>query len=81
MNKDEILNHIIAFIKKNADVTVEQKDYDSDLTELGVDSIFALELANEMEELLDIVIDDRDIEKLRSINSIMEYFQAIRNEK
>ncbi|MCK5073905.1 MAG: acyl carrier protein [Bacteriovoracaceae bacterium] len=81
ISRNELLEHLISSIKKNAEIVIEEKDFDTDIVELGIDSIFAIEIANDIEEFLDIVIDDRDIGKFRSINVMLEYFDMVKKEK
>ena len=74
MNRNELCNHLLESIKKHANVELKNSQYDQNLTELGIDSIKSLDIANDMEDLLDIIIDDKDIIHFRSMNKILDYF-------
>ncbi len=78
ITREELLKHLLKVIEDSADVKIKKEDYDTPLVELGLDSIYAVEIANEMEDLCDIVIDDREIAGFRSINDILTYFDNLK---
>jgi acyl carrier protein len=80
MKKIDLLEILLKSIKDNTNIEIKQNQYDENLTDLGIDSIFAIEIANDMEDALDIVIDDRDIVKFETINLIVEYFEKFKKE-
>lgn len=80
IKREDLLNHLLSTIEESAELKIEEKDYKTPLVELGLDSIYAVEIANEMEDLCDVVIDDRDIAKFRSIHDILNYFDALQPE-
>lgn len=78
ITREQLLEHLLKVIEESAELKIEEKDYGTPLVELGLDSIYAVEIANEMEDLCDVVIDDRDIAGFRSINDILNYFDNIK---
>lgn len=46
------------------------EQFDADLTQMGVDSLMALEIAQQLEEAFEIVIDDREALSFRTVNDI-----------
>ncbi|MCK5884314.1 MAG: acyl carrier protein [Bacteriovoracaceae bacterium] len=78
VTRKELLEHLLKVIEESAELKMEEKDYGTPLVELGLDSIYAVEIANEMEDMCDVVIEDRDIAAFRSINDIMTYFDNIK---
>lgn len=74
MTQDLFLENLLQSISQHANVMVQPAQYDEKLNNLGVDSIYAIDVANDMEDMLDIIIDDRDILQFDSVNNIMNYF-------
>jgi acyl carrier protein len=75
MNENELKTVLLNSIKKHSKIDVPEKDFDTDLTNMGIDSLTAVHIANDMEDALDIVIDDKDIVKFRTVNLILSYFE------
>lgn len=49
--------------------------FGADLSELGVDSLMAIEIAHRLEDALGVTIDDRDVLGFRNIDSICATLQ------
>ncbi|HLE11296.1 MAG: hypothetical protein A2504_03295 [Bdellovibrionales bacterium RIFOXYD12_FULL_39_22] len=76
MTKKELEKELLKSIEKHTQIVIGNNDYSTSLANLGIDSVYAAEVANDMEDLLGIVIDDRDIAKFTSITAILEYFDG-----
>jgi acyl carrier protein len=72
------LEIVLASIRARAGIELTQDQFDDDLVGLGVDSLAAIDVANDMEEALGIVIDDREIVRFRTVNMIARYFETLR---
>ncbi len=75
MDRSELVVKILDVIKKHTGVIINKDQYDCNLIDLGIDSVNAVEMANEMEDILDDIIDDRDIVKFVTVNRIVDYLQ------
>ena len=73
--REELLEVLLNSVKEHGEVEIEESNFSTNLVDLGVDSISAVEVANDMEDFLDIEIDDRDIAKFVSIEAIVKYFE------
>lgn len=76
MTKEQLLESLLASIKENAQIEIKKEDFNKPLVSMGIDSLYAVEIANDLEEALDVVIDDRDIAKFTSVNAILNYFES-----
>lgn len=74
MQPADLLAALLSSINKHGGVRIDAKDYDADLTDLGIDSTVAIEIANELEDILGILIDDKDLVHFRTVNQILQYF-------
>ncbi len=77
ITRDDLIKHLLKTLEESAELKLTEKDFSTPLADLGLDSIYAVEIANEMEDLCDVVIDDRDIAGFKSINDILNYFDRI----
>jgi acyl carrier protein len=73
MDRASVEPIVIGIIEDRACVKVTRDLYDTDLTDLGVDSLTAIDIAHEVESALDAVIDDREVLRLRNVNEILDY--------
>ena len=67
---------VVGIIEEAACVQLTRELYDTDLTQLGIDSLMALDIANEIESALDTVIDDRDVLRFRNVTDILDHLRA-----
>lgn len=67
---------LLASIRRHAGVEVREEDFGTDLVELGVSSLVALEIAIDLEEALEIIIDERDLPQFRSVARIVEIYET-----
>lgn len=75
MTKEDLIKNLLEIIFKHTQVEIKPQDFDTPLVDLGLDSVYAVEIANEMEDLLGITIDDRDIATLKTVNIMLKYFE------
>lgn len=78
VSREELEAKLLELIKEHSDVEVSKSDYSTPFADLGIDSVYAVEVANDMEDFLDIVIDDRDIAKFRSLDDTLAYFDGLK---
>jgi acyl carrier protein len=70
-----ILTVLLEILKEQLGETISPERFGADLTELGVDSLMALDISHRLEDELGIVIDDRDALGFRTVNAICETLQ------
>jgi acyl carrier protein len=75
MDRSHFLSVLLGILKDHLGEVLGPEQYDADLTELGVDSLMAIEVAHHLEEELGIVIDDRDALGFRTVNAICATLQ------
>jgi acyl carrier protein len=73
MDRTNIEPIVVGIIEQQACLTLTRELYDADLTGLGIDSLMAIDIANELEAALDRVIDDREVLRFRCVNDILDY--------
>jgi acyl carrier protein len=69
-SEEQLLAVLLGVLKEQLGESIGPERYDADLTEVGVDSLMALEIAHRLEDELKIVIDDRDALGFRTVNAI-----------
>jgi len=77
MNRKDLEMLLLRILAEQADLELTPERYDADLIALGLDSIVAIDIANELEAALGLVIDDREIYRFRTVNSILAYFERL----
>ncbi len=75
MGKDEFKKKLLTIIEKQSNVVIKPEEFTTPLPELGIDSLHAVMIANDLEEIFDVIIDDREIKKFINVNSIVDYFE------
>jgi acyl carrier protein len=73
MDRASVESIVIGIIEDRACVKVTPDSYDTDLTDLGIDSLAAIDIAHGVESALDAVIDDGEVLRLRTVNEILDY--------
>ncbi len=73
MDRTDIEPIVVGIIEQQACLTLTRELYDADLTGLGIDSLMAIDIANELESALHAVIDDREVLRFRCVNDILDY--------
>ncbi|MEH6989585.1 acyl carrier protein [Cytobacillus firmus] len=68
--KKEIESQIIELISDISEQDISYADIDTPFTDLGVDSLMALELSVHIEREYDIYLDEDDLMKLTCINDV-----------
>ncbi len=77
ITKEELLQLVIDTIFKTTKIIITEKDYDTNLLQLGIDSIKAIQIVNDLEDELDIMIDDSNLKYFVTINAIAEFFDSL----
>jgi acyl carrier protein len=73
--KDELLQLVIKTISEVAKIEITENQYEENLLTLGVDSIKAIQIVNELEDELDIMIDDSNLKYFNSIQAIADFIE------
>lgn len=73
--REHFLPVLLGILSEQLGKTIGPEQFDADLTELGVDSLMAIEISHRLEEALNIVIDDREVLGFRSVNAICATLQ------
>lgn len=82
MYREQIVDKLKEIIEKSIDVNKEDIIGDNLITELGINSVDALEILVWVENTFDIIIEDEDlsIDLLSSINTLADYVENKLNE-
>ena len=73
MDRTNLEPIVVGIIEQQACLTLTRELYDADLTGLGIDSLTAIDIANELECALHATIDDREVLRFRCVNDILDY--------
>lgn len=73
--RERFLPVLLEILSERLGSRLVPEQFDADLTELGVDSLMAIEISHRLEEELSIVIDDREVLGFRSVNAICATLQ------
>ncbi len=78
MSKQEILEKVQAIVIEQLEVEQEQVTPTANFaTDLGADSLDAVELVMALEEAFEIEIPDEDAEKIGSVQQAVDYIEQI----
>ena len=80
MKKNKFIKQLLGAVNTHTGITIEKDEFDTNLIDLGIDSVFAIEIANDLESILNIIIDDRDIIHFTTINKILNHFKSHLND-
>jgi len=76
VNNDDITQNILQAVSDNTELPIQQIDKSSNLSELGIDSILRLKLANQIVKMYpDCLLDHNEILLLKNINEIVQLVQ------
>lgn len=78
ISREKLIAMIVEAIAKIAKISITPEKYDKNLFALGLDSIKAIQIANRLEDELDLMIDDSDLPKFTSITAIADYFDRLK---
>lgn len=67
-----IKNEVYKMLKER---TSQKFDDNSDIFEIGIDSLDLVELITDVEDKFNIVIPDEEIEKIKKIKDVIEIFE------
>ena len=78
----EILRGIVwRYVQPEARAVVEQATPETPLESLGIDSLMMLEVVLDVQDALDIVIEDADLRRMRTMGDVIELLQLRFTEK
>jgi acyl carrier protein len=77
-NLEEIREIVYTIIQDNIGLDIEDIRDDVNITELGFDSLDAVQLIMELEKTFDIAIMDEDMEKMETLNDVFYYLIPIK---
>ena len=70
---------IRGFVSEITEVPAEKLTLDADFfTDLGVDSLKAIEIVAAFEKKYKIIIPEKDIPKIRTLRQVLEYTQGLK---
>lgn len=69
-----LFNKIAEHLSKSADVPLEKITLESSFKELGLDSLDALALINDLEEEYSVNVSDQEVLKIRTVGQAVEIF-------
>lgn len=79
-DKEETLALVLATIERVGKIKLTEAQYDDNLLRLGIDSIKAIQVINDLEDELDVVIDDSQLRHFTSIRAIAAYIETMPND-
>lgn len=77
--KQDTSNKVITLIAEKLNVARDAVKLNSNLQDLGADSLAMVEVIMKLEEDLDIQIDDEKAEHLKSVEDVVDYVHSLRN--
>lgn len=75
MTSEEILSKLKPIIADRLSVDESEITEDKKLTDLGADSLDSVDTIMEIEKAFDVAIPDSDMEKLTTVQSIVDYIE------
>lgn len=78
ITREQLIEKIVAAIKKVTGISIQPEKYGENLFQLGMDSIKAIQVVNLLEDELDLMIDDAHLPRFTSIDAIAEHFDNLR---
>jgi len=78
MNKEEIYTRIRQTLESNFEIPTERITLDARLMEdLELDSIDAIDMAVQIQEMTNVRVDEEELKKLRTVNDTVELVAAL----
>lgn len=77
VSREQLIGKIVDGIRKVTGITIPPEKYGDNLFQLGLDSLKAIQVVNQLEDELDLMIDDIHLQKFTSINAIAEFFDKL----
>lgn len=76
MTREEILSKLKPVIADRLSIEESEITEDKKLSDLGADSLDAVDTIMEIEKAFDIAIPDNDMEKLSTVKDIIDYIES-----
>ncbi|MBF0410015.1 MAG: acyl carrier protein [Candidatus Riflebacteria bacterium] len=77
ITREKLIKTVVEAIFSVAKITVPPEKYGESLFKLGLDSLKAIQVINNIEDSLDVMIDDSELKNLVSINAIANFFESL----
>jgi acyl carrier protein len=78
LSREELLDKVVAAIHVVTGISIGPDDYGTNLFQMGLDSLKAIQIVNQLEDDLDLMIDDVNLPKFTSIEAIAAFFENMR---
>lgn len=72
----ELMSTVLGLLSRLTPIDPRAMKPEAQLSEMGIDSLSLVELANEIEAVFDIAVDDRAIESFVTIEDIVAFLSA-----
>lgn len=74
ITQEELIKKVVEAIRGVSGIQISPDKYGENLFDLGLDSLAAIQVVNQLEDELDIMIDDVHLQKFISIDAITKFF-------
>jgi acyl carrier protein len=75
--REELVAKVVAAIRAVTGMAIGPEQYGTNLFQLGLDSLKAIQVVNLLEDDLDLMIDDVHLGKFTSIDAIAAFFEGM----
>lgn len=75
--RQELVTLIVDTLFAVAKIRVEPHQYEENLFALGLDSLKAIQMLNQLEDRLDLMIDDSQLKTFTSIKAMTDFFDSL----
>lgn len=77
LTREQLIALVTETIFEVAKIRIPPDQYGADLFQLGLDSLKAIQVVNNLEDRLDVMIDDSHLRRLTSIHAIAAFFETL----
>ena len=77
VTRERLVEMVTEAIFEVAKIRIPPDRYGSNLLQLGLDSLKAIQVLNILEDRLDVMIDDSNLRRFTSIDAIADFFDSL----
>ncbi|MFZ2955739.1 MAG: acyl carrier protein [Candidatus Ozemobacteraceae bacterium] len=77
ISREELITLITETLFTVAKIKLSPQQYEENLFSLGLDSLKAIQMLNNLEDRLDVMIDDSNLQTFTSIKAITDFFDSL----